>query len=425
MTGTSWKRLATGGLAFTLATLGGCTTGGKSEVGGDPSYTVALDTADPTRLRVALDLPAGDGRLLVSRATAMQLESQVVDLRCDGAEVPSEPGGWRLPDGCRHATWTVMLDTPERGTVVPSDQRSILMPGGGVLLSGPTALPQLDRPGRVRLPGRAEARLLTALDAPPSFYVIGQAPRRPFERDGMRLAYVADDLDRVAAIVDPERHLDAIAYFRSILGDAAVRSADELTVVWFGAARERREASGAAGHDVLLANYVIPEDRPTPFERALPLVLVLHEQFHQMQAGPGAHPHWVSESLANYFALKAARTHLSRIEGVDEVWSFFIDTNAPVSMGLLEIQRRIDEAQDHSGYRDFYSVGAAFWAALDQALSDATGGRRTLDDVLPVIAASDFAPGEGLPQAVLEALSGIPPHELLRLVRRYLHGEET
>lgn len=76
-------------------------------------------------------------------------------------------------------------------------------------------------------------------------------------------------------------------------------------MVWFGVARHRREISGAAGYDTILANFIIPEDNPRVDEQLMSLMLVLHEQFHQLDSG--SHPVWFGESLANYYALKALK----------------------------------------------------------------------------------------------------------------------
>lgn len=417
------------GLALGTLLLGLCAgEAAQARTPQHPFYVVFLDPQDPAKAVVELHLPEGQNRTLILRAPLMQLASQVADVSCDGRALTESLQGWPIPDDCGTSRWTISLDQPHRGSVVPSDQRSMRMPGGGVLISEPTSLLRLaghDGPGSVQLADQPGARTLPSLNEPPGFYVMGDAPTLRFSETNPRLIYVGADLDSVLDHVDPRDHLRAIAYFRNILGDKAARSVEDLTVVWFGASRERREASGAAGYDVLLANFITPAEDPTPFELALPLVLVLHEQFHQIQGGSGAHPHWVSESLANYYALKAARTHLSWVDGVDDVWRFFIDSEATASTGLLEIQRQIDEDQDFSGYDQFYTVGAAFWATLDRALSNATAGRRTLDDILPVIVASDFTTDPELPRPVLDALSEIHADELLRLTRRYLLGQDA
>lgn len=379
-------------------------------------------------IHARLELSAADEGRLILRGTHMQLEAQVSNVRCDGVELISDGDGWPLPPGCVEVSWTIAPDRPEVG-VTPSDQRSLAMPDGWLLISEPTSLLRLEtdhgQPTTIQISdpqGHIRAGIIPPLSAPPGFYISGNAPSLIVGDGTPQLIYVADDLDAVLSVVDPVRHYQAIEWFTEVLGLPNVRDSETLTVVWFGAPRENREASGAAGHDVLLANYIAASDAPEPFERALTNVLVLHEQFHQIDAGPGARPHWVNESLTNYYALKAARHFLPDSDGVDAVWAFFIQTDAPVEIGLLEAQRRIDEEQDYSGYMAFYSTGAAFWYELDDAMRAATGARRSLDDILPLVVSTDFPPGSGLPEALREALLDIPSSEIERIERRYLHG---
>lgn len=381
-----------------------------------------------TVVHAQLRLPAADEGRVILRGTHMQLGAQVSNVRCGSAELVYDGEGWPLPPGCAEISWTIAPDRPEAG-VTPSDQRSITMPDGWMLISEPTSLLRLEtdsgQPASIRISdpqGNIRTGIIPPLSAPPGFYISGNAPSLIAGEGTPQLIYVADDLDAVLSIVDPARHYQAIEWFAEVLGLPNVRNSETLTVVWFGAPRENREASGAAGHDVLLANYIVASDAPEPFESALTNVLVLHEQFHQIDAGPGTRPHWVNESLTNYYALKAARRFLPDSDGVDAVWAFFIQTDAPVDIGLLEAQRRIDEEQDYSGYMAFYSTGAAFWAELDDAMMAATGARRSLDDILPLVVSTDFPSGAGLPEALREALSDIPSGEIERIEQRYLHG---
>jgi len=411
-----------------VALLSACTQGGPTVEATEregPAYMISHGLDNPGSALVELILPAaGEERRLVSRAAALQAQIQVEGVSCDGA--PAERAGdeWILPPSCRTAHWRIPFETAEPGSVSPSQQRSLVINDAWMLVSGPASILRLSGyeneslPVHISGPHGSGARTLPPMSAPPAFFAMGEAPSVHYGERSPRLIYVADDLQALPALIDPALHYQAIEYMRAIIGADLARDADALTVVWFGADRERFEVSGAAGYDTLIANYILPGETPSAFEAAAPFILVLHEQFHQLETG--ANPHWVSESLANYYALKAARLILPDHEGVEQAWAMFIDPEAPVEPGLLELQRRIDEDGDYSGYMQFYSAGAAFWASLDEALSQATGGERSLDDILPVILAGEYEPGAGLPGSVMQALSPIPSETLERILARYL-----
>jgi len=390
-----------------------------------PEYSIHFDREQPNSTRVVLHMPREAGpHTLFARATSLQLEPQVYDVRCDGDLVEKVGAEWVLPARCLTASWRVAFDRPEAGSVRPSSQRSVIMPAGWALLSGPTSILRLNGfDGQsammtIMSDKGPVADTLPPLDKAPGFFILGNAPSMEQGRPGLRLTYVADDPEAVRALVDPGLHLRAIDYMRDAIGRAQSADLPSLTVVWFGATRQRAEVSGAAGFDTLLANYVLSDGSPSPMEEAVPFVLVLHEQFHQLAIA--ATPHWISESLANYYALKAAGRILPDDPGVRAARDMFIDCDAPAPVGLLELQRRIDEDGDFSGYMQFYSIGATFWARLDEALAAATDGARDLDDVLPIILAADYSQGAGLPPDVLEALSPIPAGDLASIFEIYL-----
>jgi len=390
-----------------------------------PVYSVSFESASPQDARVELGLPPSDEPLLLfSRAPAMQLEPQVEDVRCDGTLVEGTETGWRLPPGCDTASWRIGFETAKKGAVRPSRQRSLIVDGAWALVSGPTSLLRVsgfeDRTFPVMLGESEDAKMdrLPPLGSAPGFFILGGPPSIEYAERSPVLTYIADDLGAVAALVDPALHSQAIDYMRDALGGAANRTVDALTVAWFGAKREHAELSGAAGFDTLIANYIVASESPTPFEAAAPFVLVLHEQFHQLAVGTT--PLWVSESLANYYALKAARRILPDDAGIEQVRAMFIDFDSPVETGLLELQRQIDENGDFSGYSRFYSTGATFWARLDEALTEATDGAQTLDDLLSVVLTSDYTHEVGLPGLVTDALSAIPPETRAEIFDQYL-----
>lgn len=392
-----------------------------------PLYQIAYNPQVPSIVNVRLALPGTvlPTRLL-SRAETLQTRSQVGEVRCGDTVIERSQASWNLPTDCSEVFWTVDLDRTDFGSVQPSAQRSLVTPAGWVLLSGSTSLLRVEGwedEGFVSIEAHnnePRCEILPPVSAPPAFFILGDAPSITYGAGTPQLRYVADDLEAVLGYVDPASHATAIDYLAAVIGEDQRRDVEELTVIWFGASRERRELSGAAGYDTLLANYLLPAETPSPLDVGLPFVLVLHEQFHQLAAGHN--PVWVSESLATYYALKAARRILPEDEGVAAAWSQLVQTDASISIGLLEVQRQIEHEQDYGSYSLLYSQGASFWYALDEALQEGSNGARSLDGVLPVILAAEFEPDSPLPNEVHQQLAQIPAVQLGEIVNRYLTG---
>ena len=395
----------------------------------DWTYTITIHPTEPNTAQAALTLPAESGgqRRLVSRAADVQARSQVSNVGCDGAplEMAGE-GAWVLPSECRVAHWDAAFDLAGPQGVQASDQQSVAFSTGWWLFSGPASLlrlePEPEPPLRVHLsaPGMADrVATVPSVREPPSFFVLGEAPAFRVSAGPYRLTYVADDIDAVLSHIDPNRHADAIDYLAAVIGEVVGRPSRNLTVVWLTVPRERQDMGGAAGHDTLLVNYVADGAGSAPEAFFMPFVIVLHEQFHQIDGG--SHPVWVSESLAHYYALKAASLVFPEEPAIERVRDIFIDADRPVVVGLLGVQSEIERGV-FDNYGLFYSQGASFWAEIDTALSQATDGERDLDDILATVLAAEFPADGALPIEVIEALADLDGGDLERLVRTYLDG---
>ncbi len=396
----------------------------RADAGGDILVSLALPRRNPRE-------PA----ILFSRAAALNIASQVREVECDGASVErSDAGQWLLPDACAQARWRVEPLRFKDAEAGPADQQTFEMESGWRLVSGPSSILRLQgaagTPASVRLippEGPTTTHALPPLSKPPAFYVLGDAPQRRFDYGGGALLYVGDDLGAVTAYVNPDLHARAIGYFSEMLRlRPEPQSAPPLQVVWFGVPRERHVISGAAGADTLLANYILPAEGPDPTEFYRPFVLVLHEQFHQIQSRAedlAQQPEWIGESLAQYYALKAARRVFPENDAIQSIYRQYVETPAPIERGLLDVQRQISDEGDYTHYSLFYSQGVHFWNGVDKAIAAASEGRRSLDDVLLDVRVVPFPEPAQLPDGVKAALTPADENEIDALAERYLLGE--
>ncbi len=413
-----------------IASASACTVSENTEqsTNNAPAYVIELSDTTPAQASVRLTLPKNSGAptewKLYSRAAQMNVNSQVQDVRCDDARIAkADDDSWPVPAGCAVINWTV--DFVSSAETSPGDQQSAVMPSGWRVFSSPSSLLRLS-PAPSALAtvtiidkkSPPTIRKLPADSAPPAYFVIGAAPLLRAAANDVTLNYAGEDLETVTAYVSPQEHLKGIEYFKSILGEEKSRETPELTVVWYGVSRERHEISGAAGYDTMLANYILEQDNPSAAEFYRPFVLVLHEQFHQISLLPA--PIWAGESLAQYFALKAAKKILPEIAAVQEIYAQEINGPLDAGPGLLTIQQQIMNG-DYRNYSLLYTRGAKFWSAIDTAIANASGGAASLDDYLPAIGALDIdAKATELPVAFFNALSIVDESELKALASAYL-----
>ena len=418
------------------ACLQGCAPTGTDSVKNRvvvPHYDIRINPAAPNTARVSLTLPPVDPLdptipKLVSRGERLGIKPQIHDVRCNGMPLAqSGKGEWTLPPKCKTAHWTVDIrDVPPDGINVAKQQSLHLKtPKDWWLISGPSSLLRLVPPPPhtdVVIAVRGRPLVLDHLPGitlPPAFFVVGDAPSHRTTTDNLSLTYVADDLARVETTVRVEDHIRGIAYFRRILrSDEHADIPTDLTVVWLGVDRKKGDVGGAGGFDTLLANYIRSDAPPRKRGLILPLIIVLHEQFHQLTRGPL--PAWMNESLATYFALKAVAQIYTDPADIAAARTTFLHPKAKIDLGLIDVQHELEQEHDFSHYSLFYSQGATFWDQIDKALAKATKGAKSLDDVLPAIMSTSYSGDAVLPPHVEDALADIPKDELNALVAKYL-----
>lgn len=388
-----------------------------------PSYLVDASRADEGHVSLALEIPAttrSTSVRLAPRALPVGVKSQIDNVACDDEPLQHDGVGWALTDGCRQVTWIVTLEHAG-DNVAADDQSGVFFKSGWGLLPDTAFL----RPdgwngeANIRIVGDASTRseTLPARNTAPGLFLIGRPPVVEVATDEIVLVYVGEQLDEVLARISPNQHLAGLSYLRAITGADARAELDRFKVVWLPAVRSSRGLGGAAGSNAMLVNYYPATERPNAQEALMPFVILLHEQFHQL--APGGLPLWASESLAQYFALKAATRSAPDGEAISGLWKQLAD-GRPGTPSLLEVQRQVIEQRDPANYGLFYSKGAMFWRELDLALQRASMGTRSLDTIMPRVFESGFDADGSLSVSLRSALRPITDQELQRLLDDYL-----
>ncbi len=224
---------------------------------------------------------------------------------------------------------------------------------------------------------------------------MGHNNAQEIDIDGFCVTYVPDDSQRIGRLGIQERHVAAFRYLLRLFPQSvnAPKAEKRLMVVWIGVDAASRYVGGAAGNRSFIANYVYGEPTRIDDYAAASLMVAAHEQFHQLTALCIQHdtslPTWVNESLAQYYGLKTL-AHCGLPMAVStRARERFIAPDRAVEKGLAELSRQYQRG-DRSVYPLFYSQGATFWAEIDQALCDETGGEKSLDDFLPILFRANF-----------------------------------
>jgi hypothetical protein len=398
-------------------------------------------TPDRHALGMSLAIPtdAADRVLLPPRGVFWGTVSQISNIRCNHGELEQGPGGmWRAPKDCSRVSWTVSVDAVSKDGALASQQRSLSFGGGRwFLLSEPTSILRLSdthAAGTVRAErgtglvgaspvGNGVYRLPPPGNAP-EFYVVGSPVVSHRHIGAIQVTDIEDDPSRVAGHAFYVRHAKALAYLTRVVSppDEASDPERSLLVVWLGITRSVGRVGGAAGSRSFLANYVIDDDGNRAEDDAVTAMIIAHEQFHQLVdvmrgRAPPLAP-WLSESLAQYYALKALDMD-SQGPVSSDLRSKFIDPHAAVTTGLLELNRAYVSG-DRARYTLFYSEGATFWYLVDQAMELATNGRSSLDDYIPAMLKEPQPSDASLPSEFVAKMDRLLGSRFDDLVHTYL-----
>lgn len=396
-------------------------------------------------LTLSLTWPNGapDAVKLAPRGRAWGLKPQISNVRCGAKPLSHDSeGDWVAPPGCKVVTWQVVPDEYSPRGPLANEQRTLRVgKPGWVLLAEPTSLLRpigdlgagtlrsahrstrltgatVVQPGEFRVPSSNSA---------PEFYVLGSPQTDRRTHGPFQVRYVADDAQATRRLGLESLHATALAYLLKVVNlPESTKAADRsLLVVWLGIAPSRAEAGGAAGSRSFIANYVAGRPERADRDTAQTLMIVAHEQFHQLVdivhgslQQPMAFPAWLSESLAQYYGLKAVRATDMSAAG-SALWSRSIDAKRPVADGLLALHRR-HQSGDESVYEAFYLQGATLWSALDELIADATHGEHGLDSYLGELLRTPIPPDGSLPESFVGRLRAVAGTGVDHLLAKYV-----
>jgi hypothetical protein len=380
------------------------------------TYNVSIE-GSPSSLRFSLDLPAVHDRMRLTQeqtGTIFHPHCGATGLAANGS------GKFIIAPECGHVQWEVEVPSAPKAGFNAAEQKNWRMKDWALLTSpnvllrveGETAGSSL----KIRQTGLPDR--LAYVPAPneaPEFYVVGKAAEIVRQVGGVTVRYVADDLANVTQRGLIAHHAEALARLQKIFPPARLDTpfAGQLLVVMLGNT-DAKQASGAGGSRSLLVDY----PRLTNERDTLLLAVMAHEQVHQLMALAGLETGsiWLSEGLAHYYGLKIMRQVLDKQEKADEVWGLFVKPELPVAEGLAVLEQRF-RAGDKSLYRFFYSQGATFFALLDQALQQASGGRTSLDDFVAELKVNNEAT---LTTPLVQRLRAVGGERVDLLIQKYI-----
>ncbi|MCC3859890.1 hypothetical protein [Pseudemcibacter aquimaris] len=391
-------------------------------------YHVKIDEATPTIAKVTMTLPTRrDGRALYSRAGDNQTKTQVANVNCAGKTIePDARGRWRLPGACRTINWDVNLIVEGDEGIAGFDQKSVLMKSRRWwVFASPSALLRLTREPRslkitFDVPHQEpfDARLPSA-SRPPAYFALGDYKQESVRRNGVILNYISDDPEYTSQFVKPDDHAAALSYMSKVLGVSQAGSTQEITMIMMGIIRDRGVLGGAAGSNAMIVNYIYENEKSREMERYLPILVALHEQFHQLYSGT-SHPVWVTESLAHYYATKAILKIYPDNKVVEGIVNELYQADRGDVPGLLEINRQVDEERKFDHYNQFYSLGSAYWKKIDDLIASGSGGSNSLDDYLADIMRMTFRKGVGIPLRFRDQIRYVGDDDLEKIEADYL-----
>lgn len=396
----------------------------------DVKYHVVIKPDEPEVATVTMTLQKSFlQRELYSRASSNLTETQVSDVKCGEEYLEKNVRDrWQVPRTCTVISWKINFVVESSEGIAAYEQKSVLMAKRDWwVLASPTALLRLrkepdDLSIKIDVSGyeTINSRLPTGR-RPPAYFALGNAPSETVKGDGIRLTYISDNPAYTSEFVKASDHAKGLEYMADALGlksDGIIRT---INMIMLGIQRERGVLGGAAGENAMLVNYIYENKNSQDQEKYFPILIALHEQFHQLYNG--RHPVWVRESMAHYYATKAIMVVYPDNQTVKKIVDELYSSPAIGVPGLIEIDRRINEERDFTDYDNFYGQGSAYWYTLDGFITNASGGKESLDDYLPLIMETRFNKGEGLPPELLKRIDFVPSDAITALESRYLYSK--
>lgn len=367
--------------AAAAAALGGCATTNPAPVTPPLAYRVLLDEATPLVARLELaDPPA---RLLPARdGTAEPIEG----ISCDGRPLGLADNRLDVPRGCARLRWSVRLADQDRGGVDASRPPSLWSPLHRFWFlaerHGFLRPADLQRRGRVTIATRLrngssmeQTIAYPSLEEPPFYAVAGAAPVATYEQGSVRMR-VWGDPPAFPWMAELHRHvLAAWGRWRGDVVAPGAASPAALDFAWLTPRAEMEPGYNAsAGAQAIGAQLRLRTGDPAAETKARAVIgsSAAHEGFHAIIGTTGeGWPTWASESLANHFALEAARQFLAP---ADYAFLEQLYSDAEVRKPLLAAQSAFDEGEQDANRFVFYSRGPRFWREIEAVLTSRANG---------------------------------------------------
>jgi hypothetical protein len=343
------------------------------------AYVIEIDARRPTEAKVTLAFATAPSSIYPARDGD---GVGVVDVRCeDERGALQKDGRWSVPTGCRRLEWTMAVDDLDARGIDAGLPSAAFSRRHGFLV-----LPERDgllRAGNYG--GSATVRLIgmdgsivereyafPSVNQPPFYAVVGTRPSQEYASNGFALRVFGDAPDYIWM---DETHHHVLSTWsrwrRDLVAGPAPSTIDWAWVRPVEGAEPGYNAS--AGAEAIVSQIVLRNGDPDAEAKARVVIATsaAHEGFHSITGAAGqAWPAWVNESLANHFAITAAREFLAP---EDRRWldAYYVDPE--VRAPLLEAQA-LYSAGDAGQAQVFYTWGARFWREIENVLTNQPNG---------------------------------------------------
>ncbi len=339
------------------------------------AYEITIDARSPTEAKVTLAVSGAPSSIYPARDGD---GVGVKDVRCvDGREALEDNGSWLVPAACTRLEWASAIEDLDAAGIDASLPTAAFSRQHGYLV-----LPERDGLLRAGSAGGTATLRLRDLggsiterkyafpsnNQPPFYAVVGTQATREYETSGFTLRIFGDAPD-YSWMDEIHRHVLASwsRWRRDLVSGISPSSIDWAWVRPVAGSEPGYSAS--AGAEAIVSQIVLREGDPDAEAKARVVIATsaAHEGFHTITGAAGqAWPAWVNESLANHFAIAAARVFLAP---ADQRWlnAYYVDPEARAP--LLEAQA-LYGAGDGGQAQVFYTWGARFWREIEKVLTN-------------------------------------------------------
>lgn len=369
---------------------------------------------------------------LFLRGRALGVDSQVKNLRCENKTIKSNKNQeWDIPKTCNKIFWEVKLKKEIKQV---SNQTSGIVKSTSpiILLNEFSSMPRLDKNSYISIlknntflknrllspfsQNKKGDYILPSIDNAPAFLIIDLYSKSSQKKEA-NLKYIIDN-QKTKNYINKyySQHKKAIKYIYSLFDFLDYREF-KSTVLWIGL-KKQNFIGGVAGYRTFLVNYII-DDKLEVKRFPYSFTGAIHEQFHTIYPINNTIPTWVSESLAQYYAIKTMEKINFDSDKLKNIKKRFFHTTKN-TIGLKEANNRFISKNDMSVYGLFYTKGSSFWFDLDNLIKKSTN--KSLDDFMGALSQMNFPPNYNLPNDFIKLLekNNIKQEDIKKLLSKYL-----